>query len=331
MRKVFNFTTKNGQVKELEMLCGDLAELDLKADMVVCSAFKNNYMPSRSSLIGTLQHNYGISVAQLAEKPAMNLKDLGIWISESIEVANTPFKRLACVEMIDREEKLQTLFETVFFAVFKGIRNGYRTETIALPLIGTGNQEIGKNEIFVPLIAECLNAFDYIDELKKITFFEKDIEKYRYMCDYIQGMLDKNESKTFFISYSHKDFEVANKIADELEKKGVKVWIDHKKIRNPEYSQEIVKALKSSSAFLILVSSNSQSSVDVRRELFNAGEFERTNNLLLFPIRLDEQEYIDSFGYYLAGHNHADLRTVTWEKIQEVCDKICEEINKTTA
>lgn len=158
MNQLFQYTTKIGQIRQIEVIRGNLDKLELHADLLVCSAFKNDYMPSHSSLIGALMEAYGISVERLAEKPDMNLKDLGIWISTPLEQA--PFKRIACLEMEGQESRLQTYFETVFFSLFKANRLGYGIETIAMPLIGSGNQAMDRADIFVPLIAEALNAFE---------------------------------------------------------------------------------------------------------------------------------------------------------------------------
>ncbi len=322
MQQSFCYMTKSGRKRNIEVYCGELEELDLQADLLVCSAFLHNYMPSQSSLIGTLQRTYGISVESLAAQPEVDMRELGIWISGP--VADAPFRRIACLEMEGREQKLQSYFETVFFALASGNRRGCKIRTIALPLVGTGNQAMNPQDIFVPLIAESLYGFELVEELEKIVFFERDAEKYRYMCEYLAQELEKEESRSFFISYSHKDAVAADLIANVLERNGMKVWIDHKKIRNANYPEEIIRAMETSSAFIILVSTNSQNSVDVKRELRNAGEFERTIELQILPIRLDREEFTPEVKYYLAGKNYYELPDVTEEAVAEICRKIAE-------
>lgn len=320
--KSYYYYTRAGQKRQIDLYCGSLEELDFETDLLICSAFKNSYFPNENTLIGTLQKNYNISVGELAKNPDMNMKDLGIWFSKPLP--NSPFHRIACLEMEEYREKMQSYFETVFFSLFKGNRMGYGIENLAMPLIGTGNQSMDKMEVFIPLITESLNAFEFVDNLKKIIFFERDSEKFQYMCEYLDQEIKNNHTRTFFISYSHKDALIANQIADILEKNGAKVWIDHKKIRSANYPEEIIRAIESSTGFIILVSQNSQSSADVQRELRNAGEFERSINLQILPILLDLERYNHTFSYYLAGHNYYDLINCSKDILENICQKIME-------
>ena len=84
--------------KTIRVICGELRDIDMQVDLLVCSAFKNDYIPTRTSLIGALYWNYGISVGALAAMPALNLKDLGVWVSGPVECAK--FGRIACVEIL---------------------------------------------------------------------------------------------------------------------------------------------------------------------------------------------------------------------------------------
>ena len=65
-------------------------------DIVVCSAFKNDYYPVYDTLIGALYYNKDISVDDLSKNPEIDLKSFGGWLSNE---TNTSFKRIACVEI----------------------------------------------------------------------------------------------------------------------------------------------------------------------------------------------------------------------------------------
>lgn len=323
MENLFKLTTEAGQTKYIEILCGTLEELRISADLLICSAFKNDYLATKTSLIGCLHRSFHISVASLATNPDLNMKDLGVWISQPISGAS--FKRIGCVEMSDYRDSLQSLFETLFFAIYKANHKGFEIETIALPLLGTGNQKMKNENIFQPLWTECVSALNYIPKLKKIIFFERNSEKYDFMCKIMMTSLEKVSQKMAFISYSHKDQAIADSIAAHLEQHGVKAWIDHKKIRNPYYAEEIVKAIQSSAAFIILVSTHSQRSADVTRELHNAAFCEDKGRLLLYPVLLEKIDYCGTFSYYLCGHDYTDIsEPPVEEKIEVFSKKICQ-------
>ena len=87
----FTINTPWGE-KSIRVFCGNVTALE-QADLLVCSAFRGDYMPTPTSLIGALYRERCISVADLAKAPALNLKDLGVWISAPL--IGQPFGRIA--------------------------------------------------------------------------------------------------------------------------------------------------------------------------------------------------------------------------------------------
>lgn len=79
--------------KTIKVFCGDITVLPERVDLIVCSAFKNDYATTSSSLIGSLHRKCGISVAYLSQTPSLNLKDLGIWVSQT----QIRLKQFVCV------------------------------------------------------------------------------------------------------------------------------------------------------------------------------------------------------------------------------------------
>src|SRR5688572_27742587 len=72
--------------RRVELLKGDLSDLPRHEwfDAIVVSAFKRNYYPSRSSLIGAL-HGRGISVEDLAQNKVQDhTEQLGTWLSAPV-------------------------------------------------------------------------------------------------------------------------------------------------------------------------------------------------------------------------------------------------------
>lgn len=77
-----------------------------------------------------------------------------------------------------------------------------------------------------------------------------------------------NLSDHVFISHSSSDFAIANEICQILERANVRCWIAPRDIMpGKEYAEEIQKAIKTSRAFLLLITKNSDSSHNVRNEI----------------------------------------------------------------
>jgi formylglycine-generating enzyme required for sulfatase activity len=102
-----------------------------------------------------------------------------------------------------------------------------------------------------------------------------------------------------FFSYTRKDHEFVDQLVDDLEARGVDVWIDRGDIIAGEtgWRQQIVEAIKSCSVFFIVLSPNSSASNNVYRELTLA---ERHNKTII-PIFYQITEIPDSMADQLAG------------------------------
>lgn len=100
-----------------------------------------------------------------------------------------------------------------------------------------------------------------------------------------------------FISYSSKDLALANKICHFLESNGIQCWIAPRNIApGMAYPNAIMRGIKSSDTFLLVVTSNSIHSAHVNNETdiaFNLGK-------RIIPIKVEDAPLGDSMTYYLA-------------------------------
>ncbi len=114
--------------------------------------------------------------------------------------------------------------------------------------------------------------------------------------------------KKVFISYSSKDFLYARGIAAMLKEIGVSYWKAPEMIPpGSNYAREIPAAIRDCDVFLILVSSFSQRSMWVEKELDSA----LNNRKEILPIKLDEEPLNELFGFYL---NNVQMLSYNMEK-----------------
>ncbi len=126
-------------------------------------------------------------------------------------------------------------------------------------------------------------------------------------------MISDCHKKKVFLSYAREDSKVAQKLCKDLENAGVAVWMDSKDILPGEkWKARIVRAIKESSYFLILLSSHSDKKRGfVQKELKIALELLDESpqfQIFIIPIRLDkftpsdeklqELQWIDLFPSY---------------------------------
>jgi hypothetical protein len=108
MRLLDTIPIRGKEGKRIELHQGDLTTLrpDEAVDLLVVSAFPNDYLPTSTSLIGAL-YKKGLSVAALAQLKEKDLRqDFSCWLSHEINLPNSGlrFRKILCFEPMVRGE-----------------------------------------------------------------------------------------------------------------------------------------------------------------------------------------------------------------------------------
>src|SRR3974390_3523063 len=106
-----------------------------------------------------------------------------------------------------------------------------------------------------------------------------------------------------FLSYSSKDAETATRLVKKLAEAGHEIWID-KEIRGGElWKRRVVEAIDEADIFIVLLSSNSVASNEVRREL----DIAESRRKLILPAVISPVKMPPEGEYSLAGVQKVDL------------------------
>lgn len=108
-----------------------------------------------------------------------------------------------------------------------------------------------------------------------------------------------------FISYSHQDKEVAERICVLLDQYGISHWIDRDGVRHGEdFKEDIVNAIAGSKILLFISSVNSNKSRNTVKEVGLAEK----NNKVILPVRIDDSPYNKSLEYDLCNRHWIQLK-----------------------
>ncbi len=109
-----------------------------------------------------------------------------------------------------------------------------------------------------------------------------------------------------FISYSHKDSQTATMVLNILEQNGIKCWIDYRDAMPGEsFAASIVRAIKQSKFFVLLLSGASGNSQHVLNEINSAVNACVT----IIPFKIDGAEISEGMEYYLGKTHWLDALT----------------------
>jgi hypothetical protein len=319
----------DGKDRLIELYWGDLSHLppEHAADILIVSAFRNDYMPTPTSLIGALERN-GISVGRLSFAKEKDLRnEFGCWLSHTVGV--TSFKRLLCVES-GWQGSPPELADSIFRALVPISLSNAPTRIVAMPLIGAGDQGYPADQIMSAVLRSAVSWFRRgmpVEVLKIVAYSDASARQAKDAFQEIKladtGSAPGEPQWDVFLSYSSKDLADAEHLHQMLlsNRKEIKVFRDKPVLqKGSSWLMQIAYAIDSSRYFLPLYSPSYWKSVVCRDEL-TAGYTRQVNSgsKLLFPIYYREAN-IPSF---FQGLHYSDCREADRGKLSVACLEIC--------
>jgi len=128
-----------------------------------------------------------------------------------------------------------------------------------------------------------------------------------------------------FISYSRRDIEMVDQIASAMGKAGLEFWIDREDIKaGNSWRVQIVEAIDTCDAFVLMLSSSSTASDNVRKEIDLAQDSGRK----IFAVMLEPVKLPAEIRYQLAGLQFIDVLMLGFdEAVRQLLDTVREHIS----
>lgn len=114
-----------------------------------------------------------------------------------------------------------------------------------------------------------------------------------------------------FTSYSRRDTETVDTIVGKMSQAGISVWIDREAIKaGNQWRVQIVQAIDTCNAFVLMLSPNSAASDNVRKEIDLSQDSGRT----IFAVMLEPVKLPAEIRYQLAGLQFIDVQMLGLDK-----------------
>lgn len=176
---IFVLETNFGE-KVIEFRNQDITKLKDKVDILVVSVFKGGYKPTPGTLVNALLTGCSVSLKDESENPVINLREnLSTWFSRELNTEG--FSRLLVVEMRskygDEPFSLLETFNNIFGSLAVADVRGIKIKTVAMTLLGTGQQGLEPKDVMPTLLEESKRALKTISNLEKIIYCERSEAK----------------------------------------------------------------------------------------------------------------------------------------------------------
>jgi hypothetical protein len=341
---------RHGEVeKRIEMFHGDLSQLPLQhaVDILVVSAFPNDYIPTPTSLIGAL-YRAGISVGWLARSKERDMRsEFSCWLSQPVGVAS--FRQLLCIESGWRgtpPEITDDLFRALAPLFLAAFQNG----SVAMPIIGAGDQGWPVENMLEAILRTAISWLKRglpISVIKIVVHSSHTVERAKRKFLEIQSA-DRSEERSakqaseearlqqqgnkqgntahiydVFLSYCHEDLVPAQSIAEQIKRSipGARIFYDQKTISiGQSWLMEIAESLDGSRKVAALYTPSYWSSRYCIDEFCAALTRQHdTGEQVLFPIYYRTAV----IPYYFRNVQYVDCREANPSKFAGACSALC--------
>jgi hypothetical protein len=219
----------DGNIRRIELHQGDLSRMsaDDAVDLLVLSAFPDDYIPSHTSLIGAL-FNKGLSVDDLARNKAVDLRQaFSCWLSHPIQITDPGirFDRILCFEPRVRGDAPDVVGD-IFRALAPFLGGDPPIRTAAMPIVAAGDQGYSISTMLPPIIEAAVHWMGIgfpLETLKIFAYSDASAREAKLLFAQLKNRYAPSVSSSssyeydVFISYSRPNADAANTIRNCLQ------------------------------------------------------------------------------------------------------------------
>ena len=253
--------THQGNQRSVTLSAGDLAHLpaDEAVDLLVVSAFPDDYAATETSLIGSLERA-GVSVASLATDKEVDLRRFSsCWLLREIETPAVNFWHVLCFEP-QRRGHAHEVVGDIFRSIMPFTAGTSGVSSIAIPIVASGDQGESPTVMLEALADAAVNWLSIgmpLDCIKIVCHDSADSQVLQESFSRIKSRYAEVESASWtnpfrydlFVSYCQKDKAAVDDLLEELRtaRPSLRIFMDRLELRpGAAWQQHIFEALDES-------------------------------------------------------------------------------------
>jgi len=326
----------------IELSQGDLTDLSSRerADLLLVSAFPDDYEPTPGSLIGAL-HRKGLSVKKLARHKDIDLRTTySCWLSRKLKrpMPGLAYRRIFCFEPRERGRPPEVVGD-IFRALTPILAVRPKIRSLVMPIVAAGDRGYGIREMLEPLLEAAINWLEIGLPLERLTIVahqDAHAEEARQVFRARKAEYEMPSTAPapagfdydVFISYAHANTAEREALEAALQaaRPGIRVFVDRHEIEiGVSWQLKIFESLERSRKVVALLSPEYLASKACKEEFGIAWiRGNRIGKDLLFPL------YVHTAGLpaYMAYWNYLDCRDGDQSRLAEASQRLLEALDR---
>ncbi len=325
----------HGVTRSINLVVGDLAKLppEHAVDAIIVSAFPDDYVPMSGTLIAALNRK-GISVGDLAKRKAVDLRQFSsCWLSEVIDQPNAGFQRILCFEPAYRGKATDVVGD-IFRSIIPFTTGEPPINSIAMPLVATGDQGEDRNEMLWALVdaaVHWLNTGMPLDCINIVLHSTANVASLKQTFATVKASLELPASHPdykfdAFVSYSWDNKAAVDQLVDCFlsSRPNLRLFVDRLELRpGAAWQQHIFESLDDARKVICMYSPSYLKS-RICQEEFNMALFRHreSDNGVLLPVFLQTAQ----LPTYMRMTQYVDAREGDDAKITETASFLLKQI-----
>jgi TIR domain len=338
MRRIDEITiSDDGRKRTISFWEGNPADLghDRPVDLIIVSAFRNNYVPTRWSIIGAL-HRKGLSVAELALNKAVDLRDTtGFWISPPLAQSTSPVGvgRILCFEPHFLSARATEVVGHLFRGLFPFLPDDQDTR-VAMAVIATGALGEEPSAMLRALVSAASVWMQRGLPISELMIMEQNPSRAKMLAPVFaefRASLPREAERgpdghDFFLSFAEEDA-----IAVDTVRQALSVRMSHVRLFDYRFSVDpgkvwqdaIDRAMRSCRHMIAFLSPYYFMSVECKEEMNMARlRNKREDYSFLYPLYVRSLQKEGELPLWLQAVSYVDCREVDEAKLTDAAGRL---------
>jgi len=346
MQMIDRLTVSDGsRTRSVSFWQGNPADIDPAdpVDLIIVSAFRDNYVPTPISIIGALDRR-GLSVATLARRKAIDLRQTtGFWLSEPLppNASQVGVSRILCFEPEFLGDRPTAVVGTLFRGLFPFLPDTERESTVAMAVIATGRIGADPAEMLQALVTAATAWMTRGLPIRELRIMEQHPDRVETLARVFAALKESMTNAPppaslaraapaptrfdVFLSFAKEDGRAADVVRDRLVvQRGIRVF-DYRTSVDPGkvWQDEIEAAMESCRKVVAFLSQAYLNSRECKEELSMARlRHKRENQSVLIPLYVRSLDNDAELPLWLQTVTYVDCRTADEDKLAAAAARV---------